>query len=81
MHTTAQTDAARIALDIEDQLRGAGDPARAEREKAYVKSDLRHFGASVPAIRKIAVAASVDHVAIASEDGSDRLLGSLGECR
>jgi 3-methyladenine DNA glycosylase AlkD len=44
-------------------------PARAEREKAYLKSDLRHFGASVPAIRKVAVAASVDHVA-----GRDELL-------
>jgi len=55
-------DAARVALEIEDELRGAGDPARAEREKAYLKSDLRHFGASVPAIRKIAEGAFEDHV-------------------
>jgi len=31
-------------------------------EQAYLKSDLQHFGASVPAIRKIAKAAFEDHV-------------------
>ena len=47
-------DAARGAREIEARLREAADPLRAEREKAYLKSELRHFGASVPAIRKIA---------------------------
>ena len=42
-----------IAGDIEADLAAAGDPKRAEQEQRYLKSDLRHFGASVPATRKI----------------------------
>jgi hypothetical protein len=34
------------------------DPARAAQEKRYLKSDLRHLGVRVPALRKIAVAAA-----------------------
>ena len=33
-------------------LRAAADPGRAERERRYLKSDLRHLGVSVPAIRR-----------------------------
>ncbi|MCO5999145.1 DNA alkylation repair protein [Actinoallomurus rhizosphaericola] len=40
------------------ELRALGDPARAEREKRYLKSDLLHLGVPVPAIRKIAVRAA-----------------------
>src|SRR6266511_1067675 len=36
-------------------LRDAGDPTRAVQEKRYLKSELEHFGASVPAIRRVAV--------------------------
>ena len=46
-----------IAGDIEADLAAAGDPKRAEQEQRYLKSDLRHFGASVPATRKIVKAA------------------------
>lgn len=46
--------ASERAREIEDRLREVGDAARAEREKAYLKSELQHFGASVSAIRKIA---------------------------
>jgi 3-methyladenine DNA glycosylase AlkD len=34
-------------------LRAAGDPQRAVQEKRYLKSELTHFGASVPAIRRV----------------------------
>lgn len=47
-------DAGRIAVDIEAELRGVGDPARAEHEKRYLKSDIDHFGVAVPAIGRIA---------------------------
>ncbi|GAA0331720.1 DNA alkylation repair protein [Actinoallomurus spadix] len=40
------------------ELRALGDSARAEREKRYLKSDLRHLGVPVPAIRKVAVRAA-----------------------
>jgi 3-methyladenine DNA glycosylase AlkD len=48
--------------DIEHRLREVGDPARADREKAYLKSELRHFGASFPAIRNIAEGTFADDV-------------------
>jgi 3-methyladenine DNA glycosylase AlkD len=54
-------DVERFAREIEEQLRQMGDPARAEHEKAYLKSELRHFGASVPAIRKVAREAFSEH--------------------
>lgn len=40
------------------ELRTLADPARAEHEKRYLKSDLQHLGVPVPAIRKIAVRAA-----------------------
>jgi hypothetical protein len=46
-----------IADDIERQLREQADPARAEHERAYLKSDREHFGVSVPATRRTVRAA------------------------
>lgn len=43
---------------IEAKLGELTDPARAVQEKRYLKSDLRHLGVRVPALRKIAVAAA-----------------------
>jgi 3-methyladenine DNA glycosylase AlkD len=39
---------------IDRALRAAGTPERAVAEKAYLKSPIEHYGASVPAIRKAA---------------------------
>jgi len=47
-------DAVRFANELEDELRALGTPARAESERAYLKSDLQFLGASVPAIRRVA---------------------------
>ena len=41
----------RLASEIERALRAAGTPERAAHEKRYLKSELTHLGASVPAIR------------------------------
>ena len=46
---------AELAADIEQRLTALGRPERAEHEKVYLRSDLRFVGASVPAIRKVAV--------------------------
>jgi 3-methyladenine DNA glycosylase AlkD len=46
-------DVDATAARIAEALRDAGDSARAEQEKRYLKSDLHHDGARVPAIRKI----------------------------
>ena len=46
-------DAAAVAERIKGELRTAGRPERAEREQRYLRSEFRHYGASVPAIRAI----------------------------
>jgi len=47
-------DPSREAERIGRSLQEAGDPERAEKERAYLKSHLGHLGAGVPAIRKVA---------------------------
>lgn len=47
-------DAADVAAGLEDEMRALGTPERAESERAYLKSDLRFLGASVPSIRHVA---------------------------
>ena len=51
-------DARAVAADIEQRLTALGSAERAEHEKRYLRSDLRFVGASVPAIRTVAVAVS-----------------------
>lgn len=43
---------------IDTALCALADPARAENERRYLKSDLTHLGVPVPEIRRIAVASS-----------------------
>jgi 3-methyladenine DNA glycosylase AlkD len=47
-------DVAATVTEIEAALRSSGAPERATHEKAYLKSELEHYGVSVPAIRRIA---------------------------
>jgi 3-methyladenine DNA glycosylase AlkD len=42
------------AEEIDRELRARGSPARAEQERAYLKSDLDHYGVGVPALRAVA---------------------------
>jgi 3-methyladenine DNA glycosylase AlkD len=44
-------DTSRLADDLEQELAAAGDPARAEKERAYLKSDLTFLGVGVPGTR------------------------------
>lgn len=44
----------RLADALRDQLRALGKGGRAEKEKAYLKSELTHLGVPVPAIRRCA---------------------------
>lgn len=60
-------DAAHVAREIEVELGRAGDSGRAGHEKAYLKSELRHFGASVPVIRRVAKDAFAEHVSAREE--------------
>jgi 3-methyladenine DNA glycosylase AlkD len=50
-----------LVASIEQHLRAAGDPVRAVSEKRYLRSDLRFYGAGVPAIRRVATAAKKAH--------------------
>jgi 3-methyladenine DNA glycosylase AlkD len=49
--TTNPFDAIRIIDDLDSRLRAAGTPERAAQEKAYLHSDLTHYGTSVPDVR------------------------------
>jgi 3-methyladenine DNA glycosylase AlkD len=53
---------------IDAALRAHGVPARAEHEKAYLKSTLEHYGTSVPAIRSVAKAIASQHPAVTRGD-------------
>ena len=61
-------DARAVAATMEAELRAAGTPARAEGEKAYLKSDLDFAGASLGDIRRIARAAWRDRRPVARDD-------------
>jgi 3-methyladenine DNA glycosylase AlkD len=50
----AAAGAKALAAGIERALRAAGSPGRAAQERRYLRSTLEHFGASVPAVRRVA---------------------------
>jgi 3-methyladenine DNA glycosylase AlkD len=52
MSTRAAFDAEAVVEDMLAALREVAIPERAANEKRYLKSDLEHLGASVPAIRR-----------------------------
>lgn len=54
-------DIAALAEAIDTELRAGGRPERAEKERAYLKSALRHYGTSVPSIRACAKATARRH--------------------
>jgi 3-methyladenine DNA glycosylase AlkD len=47
-------DIERVAAAIDDELRARSVPGRAEKERAYLKSTLTHYGTPVPDIRVVA---------------------------
>lgn len=57
----ARFDLPAVLAALERELRAAGTPARAVQEKRYLKSELEHFGASMPAIRQAATAVRRAH--------------------
>jgi 3-methyladenine DNA glycosylase AlkD len=78
-------DATHLAEQLEERLTQLGTRERAEKERAYLKSDLRHLGTSVPATRTAATQLLRDRPALDREDLL-RLAGALWsepvhECR
>lgn len=56
------------AASIDRALRDAAVPERAERERAYLKSDLEHYGTSMPAIDGIVASFLAGHPDMARRD-------------
>ena len=77
--------AQQIAAEIEARLREVGDENRSEHEKRYLKSELEHVGASVPAIRRVAKAALAEHGPFAHDELLDLVAAlwarRVHECR
>lgn len=57
-----------LVAEIDEELRALGNPDRAVHEKAYLRSDLEHYGASVPAIRNVAKGVRRRHPDLAHDD-------------
>lgn len=64
-----------IAAGIERELAAAGTPERAAGEKRYLKSDLVHLGAGVPANRRVVGEMLAGHPGL----GHDDLVELVGE--
>ena len=63
-------DLETLAAEIDAALRSHGAPERAVSERAYLKSELEHYGVSVPAVRSVAKSVRRDH----PELGHDELV-------
>ncbi len=57
-----------LAVAIDTELRTRGTPDRAAHEKAYLKSQLEHYGASVPAVRAVAKGFASQHPSLQHDD-------------
>ena len=57
-----------MVTEIDRELRAAGSPDWAAHQQAYLKSDLVHFGASVPAIRSVAKRVAEQHPDLTHDD-------------
>lgn len=47
--------------NLREALASAGDPARAEQQRAYLKSEMAMYGVGVPATRKVATTIAASH--------------------
>lgn len=57
-----------IVAEIDRELRSRGTPERAEQERRYLKSELEHYGVTVPAIRSVAKAVRRQHADLGHDD-------------
>ena len=61
-------DVANIAAEVDDELRSRSTPERAEQERRYLKSELEHYGVTVPAIRSVAKTVRRQYAALGHDD-------------
>ncbi|WP_244963266.1 DNA alkylation repair protein [Actinomyces trachealis] len=50
--------------DLREALAAAGDPARAEQQRAYLKSEMKMYGVGVPATRRVATTTAAAHAVL-----------------
>jgi 3-methyladenine DNA glycosylase AlkD len=60
--------AAGLAARLDADLRAAARPGRAQEEKRYLKSELEHYGTSVPATRAVVKAVLEEHPDLGHDD-------------
>ncbi|MGA2036869.1 MAG: DNA alkylation repair protein [Acidimicrobiales bacterium] len=61
-------DIQRLVRHLDQELRSLGTPERAQHEKAYLKSELEHYGVSVPAVRAVAKKVASKYPALNHEE-------------
>lgn len=61
-------DQTTLVAQLAESLAGDATAERAEKEKRYLKSDLRFIGASVPAVRRVARTFVAAHPALTVDD-------------
>src|ERR1700730_9953046 len=61
-------DVGPLAAEIDAELRARGTADRAEHERAYLRSELEHYGTTVPAIRSIAKSVGVRYPELGHDD-------------
>lgn len=61
-------DQTTLVAQLAESLAGHATGERAEKEKRYLKSDLRFIGASVPAVRRVARTFVAAHPALTVDD-------------
>ncbi len=61
-------DVRRLVAEIDTELRARGTPDRAAHEKAYLKSELEHYGTTVPDIRSVVKTVGRRHPQLGHDD-------------
>lgn len=69
MAESGQTDArvAEFITDLRQALKEAGDPARSEQQRAYLKSEMAMYGVGVPDTRRLAQRIAAAHADLWTE--------------
>lgn len=57
-----------VVDEIDERLRAAGTPERAEKERAYLKSSIEHYGVTVPATRRETLAVLSAHPGLGHDE-------------
>jgi 3-methyladenine DNA glycosylase AlkD len=63
-----EMDVRPLVAQIDAELRDHGTAERAEHEKAYLRSDLGHYGTTVPAVRAVAKAVGARYPTLGHDD-------------